>query len=233
VLTSAAAAAAADIRRGQGMLLAAGSTVDKPIYKAVTCNSGSNYGSFGANSDEGIKYKLDIPECKECPAGTSTKDASILLFSADRYACDNVTLGFYSPTACLTKPGFGFDGLQATPCPKGTYHDAQGDDANKCTPCAAGITTYSEQSQSAADCKYVLPGWQFPNAANPAANVTQCDYGELLRQQCMVTVCRCTALMQPNQSLEYNCATQIWRITRSCAMVKGTLLVNPHQPIMR
>jgi hypothetical protein len=126
------------------MVLAAGSTVDKPIYKAVTCNSGSNYGSFGANSDEGIKYKLDISECKECPAGTSTKDVSISLYSADRYGYDTATMGFYSPAACLTKPGFSFDGLQATPCPRGTYNAAQSDDANQCTACAAGITTYSE-----------------------------------------------------------------------------------------
>lgn len=102
---------------------------------------------------------------------------SVALYSADRYAYDATTGGFYSPTACLTAAGFSFDGIQATPCPKGWYNDAQGDDANKCTECPTGITTYYEQSQSAADCKYVLPGWQFPNAANPAANVTQCSHG--------------------------------------------------------
>jgi hypothetical protein len=160
------------------MVLAAGSTVDKPVYRAVTCNSGSNYGTFGATAEEGVKYELDIAQCEECPTGTATKSMSVALYSADRYAYDAATGGFYSPTACLTAAGFSFDGIQATPCPKGWYNDAQGDDANKCTECPTGITTYSEQSQSAADCKYVLPGWQFPNAANPAANVTQCSHGE-------------------------------------------------------
>uniref|UniRef100_A0A383V9I5 Tyrosine-protein kinase ephrin type A/B receptor-like domain-containing protein n=1 Tax=Tetradesmus obliquus TaxID=3088 RepID=A0A383V9I5_TETOB len=95
-----------------------------------------------------------------------------------RYFYDTTTGGFYDPLACLAQPGYGFDGFQATPCPKGEYNDAIGEDANKCSVCPIdGTTTYSEGSQSAADCKYVLPGWQFPNAADPAASLSKCDYG--------------------------------------------------------
>jgi hypothetical protein len=36
--------AAADVLRGQSLLLTAGSNATNPVYKAVSCNSGTNYG---------------------------------------------------------------------------------------------------------------------------------------------------------------------------------------------
>ncbi|WIA29469.1 hypothetical protein OEZ86_011970 [Tetradesmus obliquus] len=163
------------IRRGQGMVLAPGSNVSKPIYMAVTCDT-NNYGTNG--TDQGILMKLTVTECKTCPKYTTTMDRTTATNFPTRYFYDTTTGGFYDPLACLTQPGYSFDGYQATPCPKGEYNDAIGDDANKCSVCPIdGTTTYSEGSQSAADCKYVLPGWQFPNAANPAASLSKCDYG--------------------------------------------------------
>jgi hypothetical protein len=47
------------------MVLVAGSSPNRPNFKAVTCNSGT-FGSFGKTADD-VSYGLDVVVCKDCP----------------------------------------------------------------------------------------------------------------------------------------------------------------------
>jgi hypothetical protein len=111
--------------------------------------------------------------------GTVTMDTATATSNPDRYHYDAASNGFYSPEACITLPGWQYDGFAATPCPKGWYNNAEGDDASKCSQCPTGMTTAGTGSTSADDCAFVLPGWQYPsNAADPSASLSLCDKGE-------------------------------------------------------
>jgi hypothetical protein len=121
-----------------------------------------------------------------CPAfpanlqtGTVTVDAATAANNPDRYHYDASSGGFYSPEACITLPGWQYDGYAATPCPKGWYNTADDDDASKCSQCPAGTTTATTGSTSVYDCVFVLPGWQYPSdTATPIINMSLCDIGE-------------------------------------------------------
>jgi hypothetical protein len=59
------------------MVLAAGSTVDKPAFRAVSCNS-NTFGGFGKSADD-VSYGLDVQVCKDCPVSL---DAAAELLTA-------------------------------------------------------------------------------------------------------------------------------------------------------
>jgi hypothetical protein len=104
----------ADIEQGEGTMLAHNATMNNTIYRKVVCN-GNNYGV--ANKT----YGLQLSPCKDCPINTYT--------AATEGTCANSTLyrssggGFFDPLACCTKPGWGFDGVQAAVCAQGAVAD--------------------------------------------------------------------------------------------------------------
>lgn len=66
--------------------------------------------------------------------------------------------GYTDPQACVTKPGYGYDGRAANPCAAGSYNAAG--NYGLCTQCPSGLTTSTipEQQASMADCK-MAPGY--------------------------------------------------------------------------
>ncbi|WIA29475.1 hypothetical protein OEZ86_011976 [Tetradesmus obliquus] len=163
------------ILRGQGMVVAAVSNSGKPLYKAVTC--GSN--QFGASGDapDDVSYGLGVQICHDCPTGTVTVDATTAASNPDKYRYDTSSGAFYSPDACITLPGYQYNGNSATPCPKGWYNPAVGDSASKCIECPDGTTTAGTASKSIDDCALLLPGWQYSYTADPYASLSLCDIG--------------------------------------------------------
>jgi hypothetical protein len=106
----------ADILKGQGMYYVPSGTAGKMIYKARNCGAGTTpvANSYGVT---GKVYGLAQTPCKLCPAGTvvdSTKPPSSNYLETLK--------GFWDPLACVTKPGYGWDGRVATVCAKGWYN---------------------------------------------------------------------------------------------------------------
>jgi hypothetical protein len=110
----------ADIEPGQGMVYVTGSTT---AYRAVTCNSGRNYGVRTR------QYELRLTPCRECPEATITFgtqangaiDPANFCTTRGQSATyrDATTTGYITPEACCTMPGFGFDGNRAALCARG------------------------------------------------------------------------------------------------------------------
>ncbi|KAF6252856.1 hypothetical protein COO60DRAFT_1463476 [Scenedesmus sp. NREL 46B-D3] len=120
-----------------------------------------------------------------CPEGTSTPPT-----------CNNEVYqvaggGFFSPRACCTQPGFGFDGVQAAPCAQGTY--SAGDTTGAaCVACTAGFTTTNLGSVGQVDCNGSQAGPRtgfsfFYNGQDNAVEVsTTSEPGAVSVQQCLL-----------------------------------------------
>lgn len=120
------------IKQGQGLYYVVDAT-KKMVYKARNCGAGTDNvaNSYGVYADT---FGLAQTPCKLCPAGTvvdSDNPPSKGFLAAGQ--------GFYDPQACVTKPGYGYDGRVATLCPKGWYN--AGNNYLACTQCGYGLTT--------------------------------------------------------------------------------------------
>jgi hypothetical protein len=104
----------ADIVQGQGMYYTSSGGV--MAYKARNCGNGDSNvaNSYGV---AGKVYGLAQNPCKLCPAGTK---ADTSLGATNAYKAAN---GFWNPLACVTRPGYGWDGRVATLCAKGWYNE--------------------------------------------------------------------------------------------------------------
>jgi hypothetical protein len=111
----------ADILKGQGMYYVPSGTPGKMIYKARNC--GVDVGSGAVANSYGVAgakvYGLAQSPCKLCPAGTKADTA----ITGGWYTAYKATNGFFDPLACVTKPGYGWDGRVATLCAKGWYNE--------------------------------------------------------------------------------------------------------------
>jgi hypothetical protein len=123
--------------------------------KGSICNGGADYGVSG------ITHGLDINPCIPCPP-------NLVTIAGRGYG--DATWGFTDPAACVTPPGYGYNGMGGEPCPLGTW--SSGYDTNPCTPCEAGLTTLSTGATSAAAC-VVAPGF----GVFEDGNVQQCPKG--------------------------------------------------------
>lgn len=102
--------------------------------------------------------------------------------SASRYV-DNGdgTRGFTSKWACVTRPGWGFNGRWSFPCEKGSFNS--GDNWYDCTPCPGiGQTTAAAGAGvKVSDCG-TAPGYGFQAGAIAACPIGECA------DRCVVTV---------------------------------------------
>lgn len=148
-----------DIKSGQGMYYSPASKQ----YSAVNCSSNS-YGV--ANTT----YGLGAYPCRDCPAGMQTSTS--LPSSAAFYFSEGDVAGFTNPMACVTKPGYGYNGRVATACPAGSYNAAG--NYGTCTKCAAGFSTPAnpEQQVSVDNCA-VAQGYGLHDNA-----IVPCPVGE-------------------------------------------------------
>jgi hypothetical protein len=132
-------------------------------YSAVNCSNNS----YGVAN---ITYGLGAYPCRECPAGMQTSVSLPNSFAF--YFSEGDVAGFTNPMACVTKPGYGYNGRVATACPAGSYNDAG--NYGTCTKCLAGFSTPAnpEQQVSGANCA-VAQGYGFHDGA-----IVPCPVGE-------------------------------------------------------
>ncbi|WIA10380.1 hypothetical protein OEZ85_010572 [Tetradesmus obliquus] len=150
------------ILKGQGMYYVSSGT--SMVYKAKDCGvTGGVANSYGVTDKV---YGLAQTPCKLCPAGTQVS-ATLAASDPPGYGAYLATKGFFNPLACVTKPGYGWDGRVATPCPRGWYNG--GDNYKACTQCDYGLTTANPESTSIGAClsapgfgKYDLKMMQCP-----------------------------------------------------------------------
>jgi len=146
----------ADILAGQGMYF----SVATNAYRAVNCSS-DNFGV--ANTT----YGLAAYPCRDCPAGMQTSTS--LPTSAAYY----VSHGFTNPMACVTKPGYGYDGRVANKCPPGSYN-AEGN-YNTCTQCPTGLSTPDDAGSQVSEANCTLTvGYGFHGST-----IMPCPMGKL------------------------------------------------------
>ncbi len=157
------------ITKGQGMYYVASGTAGKMIYKAKDCGLGAaGYvpNSYGVAGDK--VYGLAQTPCKLCPANmvvtTSTPSSNYSVTGAN----------FWDPLACVTKPGYGYDGRVSSLCAKGWYNE--GNNYLACTQCAYGLTTdvpnvEGTNTDAEADCQ-AAPGF-----GNYNGTMQQCPAG--------------------------------------------------------
>uniref|UniRef100_A0A383W0C6 Apple domain-containing protein n=1 Tax=Tetradesmus obliquus TaxID=3088 RepID=A0A383W0C6_TETOB len=133
------------IEAGEGMVL------DKGVYRKIQCK-GRNYGVSNRT------YGLSQNPCKDCPLGMVTT-AEVCSNSA--YTAPG---GFFDPRACCVPKGFGFDGVEAKLCARGTYNDGMEGPADMCKPCPEGTTTKPNSALASdvddiTDCAWTRPGY--------------------------------------------------------------------------
>jgi len=119
-------------------------SVSSNTYRAANCDTNS----YGVSS---ITYGLSAYPCRDCPAGMQTSTS--LPNSAAYYVSNGAgKQGFTSPMACVTKPGYGYNGRFATKCPAGSYNAAGNYDT--CSQCPTGLSTPDDVNRqlSQADC---------------------------------------------------------------------------------
>lgn len=122
----------ADILPGQGLYY---STITGS-WRARNCV----VDSYGVSN---ITYGLTPAPCRDCPAGmTAINNSTTYPNSTQYYYTANSAqgaVGFISALACVTLPGYGYNGRIAQQCDKGTYNAA--DTRSTCTQCTYGFTT--------------------------------------------------------------------------------------------
>lgn len=119
-------------------------------YLAVNCDNNS----YGVGN---ITGGLAANPCRECPIGMHTSrdiPANGAYWASDAAGKQ----GFTSPLACVTKPGFGFNGLSAVKCPVG-YCNPPGN-YQPCRRCPVGLSTPDDAaSQVSQDNCTLGPGY--------------------------------------------------------------------------
>jgi hypothetical protein len=110
-------------------------TSRKYEFKGSICNSGADYGVSTTT------YGLDIAACIPCPRNMVTKPG---------LGYGDSTWGYIDPAACVTQPGYGFNGVEGELCQRGYW--SAGEDTSACTQCDYGRTTASTGSTSSSAC---------------------------------------------------------------------------------
>jgi hypothetical protein len=139
-------------------------------YRAVNCDTNS----YGAAN---ITFGLVSSPCRACPAGMVASTS--LPGSAAFWASDGAgKQGFTSPMACLTRPGFGYNGRVAAKCPVGSYNT--GGNQLPCTRCAEGLSTPDNATAQVSEANCTLAaGFGFHHGA-----ILPCPVGES-NSQCL------------------------------------------------
>lgn len=155
--------AVADIKSGQAMYFSPASSA----FYASNCDS-NNYGAPNTT------YGLSAFPCRDCSVGMVAN--TVYASSAAYFRVDNNTSpprgGFISPMACVTRPGFGFNGRTASKCPVGTYNPPG--TLTSCAKCPYGLSTRDdpESQVSAGNCT-LAAGFGFHSNS-----VVPCPIGE-------------------------------------------------------
>lgn len=147
--------AACYIKAGQGIYYSASSNV----FYARNCDVNS-YGAAGELPG------LTASPCRPCPEGTVTSlsyPTSAAYYETDT-SVSPAAGGFTNPLACVTKPGFGYNGRVATRCQAGSWNPAGALD--RCKRCSYGLTTPDDANSQvdASNCT-LAPGFGFHDSA--------------------------------------------------------------------
>lgn len=149
------------IRRGEGSYQTTANT-----FYVVSC-SGNNYGAVNASYGQGINPCRDCPNGMRTIAGANYSAISGLLSGPTDHFRDAATGGFYDPRACLTLPGYGYNGRVATRCQQGYWNSGWNHDS--CTKCPYGLTTkdpsaagfdVAQDQNELSDC-HIAPGFGY------------------------------------------------------------------------
>jgi hypothetical protein len=133
-------------------------------FRAVNCDSNR----YGATN---ITHGLAALPCRDCPAGTQANTS--LPRSAAYWVSDGAgKQGFISPLACVTRPGWDWNGRTASKCPAGSYSAGN---LERCTACPEGLSTADDASAQVdvSNCTLAV-GYGFHDNA-----VVPCPLGEL------------------------------------------------------
>lgn len=79
-------------------------------FAAVNCI----HNNYGVNAHT---PGLSANPCRDCPTGLLTNAT----MTPGLFVMDNGVGGFTAPKACVTAPGFGFNGREAVKCQVGTF----------------------------------------------------------------------------------------------------------------
>lgn len=152
-----------DIMPGQGMYLSSISNT----FRAVNCDTDS----YGVAN---ITYGLSVLPCRACP-GPGMQTSTLSPLSMQYWASDGISgrQGFTHPLACVTKPGYGYQGRSANKCPVGSFNS--GGSYDSCSPCPRpGLSTPDAASgQVSVDNCTLAPGYGFHDNA-----IVPCPIGE-------------------------------------------------------
>lgn len=134
---------------------------------------------FGVNA---TTYNLLLSNCRSCPVNMITSTNATGFPNSASYYVNNGdgTGGFTDKLACVTRPGYGFNGTVgrgfSSPCPKGQYNS--GDNWSGCTQCGYGLTTAAVGAGVRfSDCT-TAPGFGWNGTS-----IIQCPKGECMRVQ--------------------------------------------------
>lgn len=107
----------------------------------------------------------------------------------------------------VAPPGSYYDRGIGRLCPQGTYSDIYSGVSNTtyCTPCATGVTTPTEGSNSSGACSLAQPGYYmsgegqadlcpvntYNGQISNATSCTPCPYGERIQERACLLLCIC------------------------------------------
>lgn len=135
-------------------------------YTAINCDQNS----YGVSS---MTAGLAPNPCRDCPAGMQT--SLDLPASAAYWASDGAgKQGFTSPLACVTRPGYGYNGFSGIKCPVGWFNAAG--NLQPCVKCQIGLTTPDDAaSQVSQENCNPAPGYGVYGNSIVACPVGECD----------------------------------------------------------
>jgi hypothetical protein len=133
-------------------------------YRALNCDT-NNYGVKSKT------YGLSANPCRDCPPSMITDNSQAP--GQTHFA----TVGFTDPLACVTRPGYGYNGRASFQCRAGSWN--AGNNYAACTECGVGYTTATAtpatDQNAAADC-LIARGYGLENG-----QVQPCPIGESWR----------------------------------------------------
>lgn len=139
------------LQKGYGLYITG--TGSSPTYRVQACNS-NNYGVAEET------FGLAAAPCRSCPTNmvTTTSAPSVDYRVGGAAQSGTAGLPFFDPLACVTQPGFGYEGGASVRCKVGSYN--AGNNMNACTECDAGLTTAAAGATASTDCG-IAPGYGF------------------------------------------------------------------------
>jgi len=205
----------ADIKAGQGMYYSPASQA----FYASNCD----FNNYGAPN---ITYGLSAFPCRDCSVGMVAN--TVYAGSAAYFRVDNNTSpargGFVSPMACVTQPGFGYNGRTASKCPVGTYNPPG--TLTSCAKCAFGLSTRddAESQVSAGNCT-LAAGFGFHSNS-----IVPCPIGKLIEQSTTTMLSAlCLAQFMPMVA-QLQAIQQHWWCLFSCFEYLRDSVCSTHTP---